>query len=131
MKPWRRGGVLAGEGGCGEGWGGRKRSLREGDYGGEGGAAFGGSCRDEEMEEGMAARRSGGGGGLRRRWWLEDSGIAMTAEKNPWPGQGVVMVVVAAAPQRRAAATATTVGLLPRPSVSSHLRWRRLTSFLK
>ena len=35
-------------------------------------------------------------------------------------------VVAAAA---AAAAAATTVGLLPRPSVSSHSRWRRLLSF--
>ena len=49
-----------------------------------------------------------------------------------WPGQGVAAVVAAAAvAQRRAAAAsaATLVGLLPRPSVSRHSRWRRLPSF--
>ena len=55
----------------------------------------------------------------------------MTAEKNPWPGQGVaaVIAVAAAVAQRRAVAAATAVGLLPRPSVSSHSRWRRFLSF--
>ena len=52
----------------------------------------------------------------------------MTMVKNPWPGQGVAAVVVAAAAQNRAAAA---VGLLPRPSLSSHLRGRSLLSFFK
>ena len=47
----------------------------------------------------MAARRSRGGGGLRRQ--LEDGGVAMTAEKDPWSGQGVAAVVAAAAARRR------------------------------
>ena len=47
----------------------------------------------------------------------------MTMGKNPWPGQGV------AAARRRAAAAA--VGLIPRPSLSSHLRGRSLLSFFK
>ena len=63
----------------------------------------------------MVAWRSGGG--LRRRWRrLEDDGVTMTAEKNPWPGQGVAAVVAAAAAaawRRVAAAAATVVGLLP------------------
>ena len=87
---------------------------------------------EEEVEgwrslmEGMAARRSeGGGGGLRRR--LEDGGVAVTVEKNPWPGQGVAAVVAAVV----AAAAAASVGLLPRPSLSSHLRGRALLSFFK
>ena len=84
----------------------------------------------------VAVQRSGGGGGgggLRRR--LEDSGVAMTVEKNQWPGQGVAAAVAAAAAaaRRRAAAAAATtaVGLLPRPSLSSHLRGRALLSFFK
>ena len=88
----------------------------------------------EELEtkmevEGMAARwsRGGDGGGLRRRR-LEDGVVALTVGKNPWPGQGVAAVVAAAA-RRRAAAAA--VGLLPRPSLSSHLRGRALLSFFK
>ena len=89
----------------------------------------------EKMEvEGMSAQRSGGDGSLRRRRRqrrLEDGGVAMTAEKNLWPGQGVAAVVAAAvaAARRRAAAAATAVGLFPRPFVSSHSRWRRLPSF--
>ena len=90
----------------------------------------------EELEvkmevEGMAARWSGGGGGglrRRRRRRLEDGGVALTVGKNPWPGQGVAAVVAAAAARRRAAAA---VGLLPRPSLSSHLRGRALLSFFK
>ena len=56
----------------------------------------------------------------------------MMAEKHPWPWQGVAAIVAAAAAagrRRAAAATATVVGLLTRPSVSSHSRWRRLISF--
>ena len=91
-----------------------------------------GDLREEEEPEKMAAQRSGGGGGgggLRRRR-LEDGGVAMTMVKNPWPGQGVAAVVpVAAAAARRRAAAA--VGLLPRPSLSSHLRGRSLLSFFK
>ena len=65
------------------------------------------------------------GGGARAAAAAAAAGTA--AMVSSWPGQGVV-AVVAAAPRRRAAA-ATTVGLLPRPSVSSHSRWRRLLSF--
>ena len=88
-----------------------------------GGAGAGGGAGEwPEMEvevERMAVRRSGGGGGggLRtaasRRWGEE-----------PWPGQGVAAVVTAAA-------AAGAVGLLPRPSLSSHLRGRSLLSFFK
>ena len=49
-------------------------------------------------------------------------------------GQGVAAMaaaVAAVAQMRAAAAVATAVGLLPRPSVSSHLRGRRLFIFLK
>ena len=57
----------------------------------------------------------------------------MTMVKNPWPGQGLAAVVAAAAvavaARKRAAAAA--VGLLPRPSLSSHLRGRSLISFFK
>ena len=52
------------------------------------------------------------------------------AEVSAWPSQGVAAVVAAAAAAARwRAAAATAVGLLPRPSVSSHSRWRRLLSF--
>ena len=66
----------------------------------------------------MAARwsgRGGGGGSLR----TAASQGAMTPKKNLWPGQEVAAVVAAAA-----AVAVTTVGLLPRPSLSSHLRRR-------
>ena len=80
-------------------------------------AVHGGECWQR-----WSGRRS-----WRRGWWhggpgrrrLENSSVAMMAEKNPWPGQGV------------AAAATTTVGLLPRPSLSSHLRGRSLLSFFK
>ena len=91
----------------------------------------------EGKMEMMAVRRSGGGGsggGLRwrRRRRLEDGGISMTVEMNQWPGQGVAAVVTAAAAaQWRAVAAAAAVGLLPRPSLSSHLRGRSLISFFK
>ena len=49
----------------------------------------------------------------RRRRHRVDNG------EEPWPGQGVAAVVAAA------------VGLLPRPSLSSHLRGRSLLSFFK
>ena len=67
----------------------------------------------------------------RRRRRREDFGVAMTMVKNPWPGQGVAAVVAAAAAARRRAAAAAAVGLLPRPSLSSHLRGRSLLSFFK
>ena len=99
-----------------------------------------------EVELGMAGDGDGGGddggavarggGGLRRRRRrLEDGGVAMTTEKNPWPGQGVAAVIAEAAAARRrvaaAAATATVVRLLPQSSLSSHLRGRSLLSFFK
>ena len=94
-----------------------------------------GDLREEEEPEKMAARRSGGGGGLRWRRRLEDGGVAMMMVKNPWPGQGVAAVVAVAVAARRRAATAAAaaaaVGLLPRPSLSSHLRGRSLLSFFK
>ena len=108
------------EGLCGRGG----RQLVGGGDGGEGG----------DGDDGGAAvrwRRQ------RRRRWLEDGGVAMTVEMNQWPGQGVAAVVAAvavvarrcaaAAARRRAAA----VRLLPRPSLSSHLRGRALLSFFK
>ena len=64
--------------------------------------------------------------------------------KYPGPGQGVAAVIVAAAAAaarrcaaaaaataRRCAAATTAVGLLPWPSLSSHLRGRALLSFFK
>ena len=80
------------------------------------------------MCAGRKMTREGGGGGdggaavRRRRRRLEDGGVAMMAEKNPWPGQGVAAVVAAAA---------AAFGPLPRPSLSSHLRGRSLLSFFK
>ena len=80
---------------------------------------------EKEVVEMAAGRSRGGGGGGLRRWRrLENGCVTMTTEKNPWPGQGVAAVVVAAA-------TAMAVGLLPRPSLSSHLRGRSLLSFCK
>ena len=64
----------------------------------------------------------------RRQRRLEDSGVAMTVEKNPWPGQGVAAVVAAAAARMHAAAA---VGLLPWSSLSNHLRGSSLLSFFK
>ena len=55
---------------------------------------------------------------------------AVAMATSSWVGQGVA--AVAAAAQRREAVAATTaVGLLPRPFVSNHSRWRKLLSFLK
>ena len=90
-----------------------------------------------EVELGMAGDGDAGGDDgsaavrrrRQRRRQLEDGGVAMTAEKNPWPGQGVAAVVTAAAAAVTAAATA--VGLFPRPSLRSHLRGRALFSFFK
>ena len=50
--------------------------------------------------------------------------VAASTAMYSWPGQGVA----AAAARRHAAAAVmtTTVGLLPRPSVSSHSRGKRL-----
>ena len=64
-------------------------------------------------EQGRRRRLKGGGSGARSA-----AAAGAAAEVSAWPGQGVAAVVAAAA-----------VGLLPRPSVSSHSRWRRLLSF--
>ena len=73
-------------------------------------------------EEGCGEGGGDGGAAVRRRRRrrLEDCGVAKRTVKYPWPGQGVAAVVAAAA-----------VGLLPRPSLSSHLRGRVLLSFFK
>ena len=73
-------------------------------------------------EQGRQRRLKGGGGGARSASAVAAAAVAMLVSS--WPRQGV-----AAAARRRAAAAATAVGLLPRPSVSSHSRWRRLISF--
>ena len=73
-------------------------------------------------KQGRRRRLEGGGGGARSA-----AAAGAAAEVSAWPGQGVAAVVAAAA--RRRAAAAAAVGLLPRPSVSSHSRWRRLLSF--
>ena len=90
----------------------------------------GGGAEGEEDDRRKVERVQWGGGGagqLRRRSKGGGGGGARlaaaagpTAVVSAWPGQGVAAVV---------AATATMVGLLPRPSVSSHSRWRRLLSF--
>ena len=87
---------------------------------------------DDQWEEvdlkEMAALRSGGGGGGGGGTRAATAASAVTTEKYSWLGQGVV----AAAARRcaaAAAAAAMAVGLLPRPSVSSHSRWRRLLFF--
>ena len=79
-----------------------------------------------DAEQQRRRRSKGGGGGtmaaaaaLCRRRRLEQQQKVST-----WPGQGVAAVVAAAA-----AAATTAVGLLPRPSLSSHLRGRALLSF--
>ena len=71
-------------------------------------------CAGEEDGRRWGAERGGedgddGGAAVRRRRRLEDGGVAMTVEKNQWPGQGVAAVVAAAAAaaaRRRAAAAA-------------------------
>ena len=73
---------------------------------------------------GVVAMLDSSGGGARAA-----AAAGTTSVVSAWPGQGVAAVVAAAAARRRAAAAATAVGLLPRPSVSSHSRWRRLPSF--
>ena len=105
------GGEMTGRGGDGEVRGSRgERGAGEGGgAGGEGGAVVL-RCRQ---------RKGGGGGGGR----LGTAALAAITGKYSWPGQGVAAVVAAAA--------AMAVGLLPRPSVSSHSRWRNLLSFLK
>ena len=90
---------------------------------------------EQEVSSGRKMTREGGGGGdggatvqRRRRRRLEDGGVAMTVEKNcGWGKEWHTVVVAAAVARRRAAA----VGLLPRPSLSSHLRGRSLLSFFK
>ena len=83
-----------------------------------------GCWRHGGPEVAAAAACGGGGGG--------GGGVAMTVGKNPWLGQGVTAVIAAAAvAARRRAAVAAAVGLLPRPSLSSHLRGRSLISFFK
>ena len=74
----------------------------------------GGTRAAEAAAQGRRQRRHYGGGGTMVSSWSE---------------QGVA---AAAAAQRRAAAAAVAVvGLLPRPSLSSHLRGRALLSFFK
>ena len=94
----------------------------------------GGSREGDRGEGGGAAEEEDGGAAVQRRR-LGDGGVAVTMVKYPWPGQGVAVVVAAAAAavRRRAAAAAAAmaVGLLPRPSLSSHLRGRALLSFFK
>ena len=75
--------------------------------GGSGKMAGNGEWNVEGKMEMRAVRRSG-------RQRRDDSG------EEPWPGQGVAAVAAAAA-----------VGLLPQPSLSSHLRGRSLLSFFK
>ena len=86
-----------------------RRLAGDGDGGGVGDRDDGGAAVQGRRCKG------GGGGGL-----ADGSVVRKVTEKNSWPGQGVA-----------AAAAETPVGLLPRPSVSSHSRWRRLLSFLK
>ena len=106
-------------------WRGREVSLGRkmtGD-GGEGTVGWWRCWTAAVAEQGRRRRLKGVYGGARSA-----AAAGTTAVVSAWPGQGVAAVVVAAAvAQRRAAATA--VGLLPRPSVSSHSRWRRLPSF--
>ena len=66
-----------------------------------------------------------GGAAVQRRRWLVNGGVTVTTVKYPCPGQ-VMAAVVAAASE-----AAMTVGLLPQPSLSSHLRGRALFSFFQ
>ena len=76
--------------------------------GARGAGGSGEDCGGDAQSWGWQRRREGGGG---------------TMVKYSWPGQRVAAVVAAAAAAtRRRAAVATAVGLLPRPSVSSHSR---------
>ena len=92
-------------------WKGSAALEREEELGMAGGGDGGG------VDGGVAVQRGGGGAraAAAAAWGQQHREEA--TEKNSWPGQGV------------AAAAATVVGLLPWPSVSSHLRWRRLPSF--
>ena len=106
------------ESGIGEGNGNCRVGRRRGNRRRRKVAQAQGSSQVEGAGDGGAAVR-------RRRWQLEDDGVAMTVEKNLWPGQGVAAVIAAAA------AAATVVGPLPQPSLSSHLRGSSLLSFFK
>ena len=103
-------------------WRGSAALEREEELGMAGGGDGGGVDGGVAVQRGRR-RRKGGGGGARAAaaaaWGRRHREEA--TEKNSWPGQGVAAVVAAAA--------ATAVGLLPWPSVSSHLRWRRLPYF--
>ena len=65
-------------------------------------------------------RRRLGDNSVAKKDWRRGT-AAVTTGMSSWLGQGLAAV----------AAAATAVGLLPRPFVSSHSRWRRLLSFLK
>ena len=119
---------MANQGGDPRRWEGEVE-LEEED-GGDGGGTT------EKMQQGAARTVDGGGGdggtAIRRRGWRRWPEAAAAAGgrrrrndrgEEPWPGQGVT------AARRRAAVAA--VGLLPRPSLSSHLRGRALLSFFK
>ena len=102
-------------------WRGREVSLgrKMTGEGGEGTVGWWRCWTAAVAEQGRRRRLKGGGGGAR-----SVAAAGTTAVVSAWPGQGV-----AAARRRAAAAAATAVGLLPRPSVRSHSRWRRLPSF--
>ena len=106
---------------------GKKMNGKKCDRGGSGKMAGNGERNVEGKMEMMAVRQSGGGGGPRRRR-LEDGGVTVTVEKNRGRGKEWRRSSTAAA---AAAAVAAAVGLLPRPSLSSHLRGRSLLSFFK
>ena len=101
-----------------------------------------GRMEERWREGGMAVlrrrRRLGDGGVVKMNWRrggaaatrFRAAAVAMAAAATTttatslWSGQGVAVVAaaaVAAAARMRVAAAATAVGLLPRPSVSSHL----------
>ena len=73
--------------------------------------------------------------GRRRRWPKGGGGggsrvTVAAAMVSSWPGQGVAAVATRVAAVATGAATAVAaVGILPQPSVSSHLRKRKLFSF--
>ena len=129
-------GEVAGTGrgtrGAGDGGGGR---LKDGDRQLVTGSSLEGSWRRGirwRVEEFDGEGSGGDARARRQRREAEEGGDGGSAEEGGGSGgsRAAAAAVVAAAARRRVVA-ATAVGLLPRPSVSSHSRRRRLISFLK
>ena len=101
-------------------WGKAEKAMGEGGFG-DGSWANGDQGK---MKQGGRARGSREEGDW-EKWWLRMVENGRAEWREWWHGSPE------AAQRCAVAAAATAVGLLPRPSVSSHLRWRRLLSFLK